>query len=57
MFSVMELKEFAAKYLEVRKTQQKYFNSKDKQILAESKKLEKELDRIAKDIVEPNLFN
>ena len=45
-----ELWEFLEKYQEMRKVQQKYFRTRDANVLQESKALEKEVDSMAADL-------
>ena len=52
-----ELIEFANEYEAMRQKQKQYFATRDKEVLAESKRMEKELDKKAKDITNPNLFS
>lgn len=45
-----ELWEFLEKYQEMRKVQQKYFRTRDANVLQESKALEKEADNMAAEL-------
>ena len=48
----MDLKEFARLVIKLRTAQKNYFATKEARYLIESKRLEKEIDRIAAEIVD-----
>lgn len=53
----MDLIELAKKVQEVRSAQKNYFNNRTKQHLEYSKQLERELDKVVEEIINPTVKN